>query len=452
MLKRNLLPSSEKPLFNLLSIGQRAVGKTVFIAGSYAELNCHSSVQSLWFEGMDSHSQENLTSIFSYVEKTGEYPPSTFKISDFYLSLKQRQRRRIETLCNLHWWDIPGEYCDFDHPHFQKMVLSSHSCCVFINAERLVCDSTYQDTLGPVVEQVIAIANLVGTENSPYAFALILTQCDRLGNELLSRLQIEKKLQFLITPLEAVKANYRRFYSAIPIIEESSKFKLAPSGAAAAFIWLVSGLKKKGQSSSGNSLATLLKREERGIQLGQSSQSRFTVWFILASLLGALATVWLSFNHSLPNATSERAESDDQLLHHYQSILKRNPNDVDALVILGNLYVARGQYEQALPVMKKIVEQQPENLDWQLHLADVYELIGQEGQAEQVYNRILTRDEKHFESLLGKARLHLAQGDVKTAKLFFERAEQAASSELLKVQVRDEMSQITPSYSKLKKR
>ena len=447
MLKINLLPSREKPIFSLLSIGQRAVGKTVFLAGSYAELNYTSQpeqIQSLRLEGMDSHSRENLNSILKYVAKTGKYPPSTLKNSEFYLSLKQHQRGRIETLCHLHWWDIPGEYCHFEHPEFQKMVLTSHSCCVFINAERLVSDSTYPDTLEPVVEQVIAIANLVGSEKSPYAFALILTQCDRLGDELLSRLQIEKKLQFLIAPLEAVKANYRRFYSAIPIVEESSKFKLAPSGAAAAFLWLASGLKKKAQSSSDNSLATLLKRKEQPIQLEQSSHSRFTIWLILGglSLLGAIATVFLSFSHSIPNTTSEQIDSDDQLLHHYQSLIKRNPNDLDTLVALGNLYVARSQYERALPVMKKIVEQQPENLDWQLNLAKVYELTEQEEQAEQVYNRILTRDEKHFESLLGKARLSLAQGDVKTAKIFFQRAERAASSDVLKAKVRYEMSQM----------
>lgn len=450
MLKRNLLPSSEKPLFNLLSIGQRAVGKTVFIAGSYAELNSQSppeQIHSFWFEGMNSHSQENLNSILNYVAKTGKYPPSTFKISDFYLSLKQRQRRGIETVCNLHWWDIPGEYCDFEHPEFQKMVFSSHSCCVFINAERLVRDSTYQDTLGPVVEQVIAIANLVGTKDSSYAFALILTQCDRLGNELLSRLQIEKKLQFLIAPLEAVKANYRRFYSAIPLVGESSKFKLAPSGAADAFLWLVSGLNKKGKSSLGNSLATLLKRKEQPIQ---SFRSRFTVWHILASLtlLGAIATVLFSFSHWLPNTSPEKAGSDEQILHHYQSLIKRNPNDLETLVMLANLYLIRGQYVQVLPVIKKIVEQQPENLDWQLELANVYKLMEQEGQAEQVYNRILAQDEKHFESLLGKARLLREQGDVKTAKIFFERAEQAASSKVLKTEVRKEMSQIKSAHRK----
>ena len=47
--------------FNLLSIGHRGVGKTVFIAGSYAEL--HSDIQigqpqQLWFDCQDTQEQE----------------------------------------------------------------------------------------------------------------------------------------------------------------------------------------------------------------------------------------------------------------------------------------------------------------------------------------------------------------------------------------------------------
>ena len=57
-----LLPSLKPPTFNLLSLGERGVGKTVFLVGSYAELNSVSAPdlttptaanvpqQSLWFE------------------------------------------------------------------------------------------------------------------------------------------------------------------------------------------------------------------------------------------------------------------------------------------------------------------------------------------------------------------------------------------------------------------
>jgi len=67
------------------------VGKTVFLAGSYAEL--HSPTQTdgaqLWFDCQDSQAQENIEDILNYIGETGEYPPPTMKVTNFNLSLKR---------------------------------------------------------------------------------------------------------------------------------------------------------------------------------------------------------------------------------------------------------------------------------------------------------------------------------------------------------------------------
>jgi len=54
------------------------VGKTVFLAGSYAELHSPTQTdgaQRLWFDCQDSQAQENIEDILNYIGETGEYPP-----------------------------------------------------------------------------------------------------------------------------------------------------------------------------------------------------------------------------------------------------------------------------------------------------------------------------------------------------------------------------------------
>ena len=68
--KLNIFPNtlSQTKTFNLLSIGQRGVGKTVFLVGSYAELQANhltSHPQKLWFDCQTNQVQENLEKIMS---------------------------------------------------------------------------------------------------------------------------------------------------------------------------------------------------------------------------------------------------------------------------------------------------------------------------------------------------------------------------------------------------
>ena len=252
-----LLPSLKPPTFNLLSLGERGVGKTVFLVGSYAELNSVSAPdlttptaanvpqQSLWFESQYHPEKELLESILSYISQTGHYPPPTLKITDFHFAFKQRQRFGIKTLSYFRWWDIPGEYCNFENPYYQTMVLNSHSCCVFINADRLVHDPDYHQSIENLTKQIISLARLVDQGVLSYRFALIFTQCDRLTSGTMAPLQIEEKIQGLIRELDNVHAQYQRFYSGVPIVAGDGNFRLQANGVSAAFLWLVAELYKK---------------------------------------------------------------------------------------------------------------------------------------------------------------------------------------------------------------
>lgn len=260
---------SSSKSFNLLSIGQRGGGKTVFLAGSYAELQGSAldfglestdHPQPFWFECQDQDVQANLEKILSHVQHTGLYPPATIKITNFNFWLKQESLRGRKTICEFRWSDTPGEACNLRNPEFQDLVLSSHGCCVFINAQALVHDPDYAKSLEDILNQVFAIASIVCHHQVTYPFAIILTQCDRLDSGTITQLQLEQHLQPLIQRLEAIKANYQRFYSAIPIVSMNGVATLNAKGAAEPLLWLLSQLNKQHRFGSNRNLATSLAR------------------------------------------------------------------------------------------------------------------------------------------------------------------------------------------------
>lgn len=80
--------------------------------------------------------------------------------------------------------------------------------------------------------------------------------------------------------------------------------------------------------------------------------------------------------------------------------------------------------------MEKLVQEEPERLDLQLNLAQLYKLIGQKQKAETAYDQILSKEKDNLAALVNKAVIRSEQGDDKTAKVLFVRAEQAAPSSL----------------------
>jgi tetratricopeptide (TPR) repeat protein len=451
-----LLSPIKPPIYNLLSLGERGVGKTVFLVGSYAELNSVSDIDpdlelnlspSLWFECQYNPEKELLESILNYVSQTGHYPPPTLKITDFHFAFKQRKRWGVKSLCYFRWWDIPGEYCNFENPYYQTMVLNSHSCCVFINADRLVHDTAYVQSLETITKQVVSLARLIDRTAIPYAFALIFTQCDQLPPGAIGQLQIEEKIQGLVTALESVSAKYQRFYTGIPIVEREGVFKLQSNGVSSAFLWLVAELYKKKSFGVDKSLEASLQDKTDSQNLLPTFSPKL-LWGLggIAALIIILGLGWNFFlkqPNSTPTPTASSAGNNDQQVEKYEKLLKENPKNMDALVALANLYLEQGELEKAIPVLEKIAVIQPNNLDWQFNLAKLYELSDQTDKAETIYDQMLSKNPKEFKALVGKAMLRQAKGDFQTANSLFKIAEDVAPSPDLKKKIR-ELSQAKP--------
>ena len=426
----NLSFGNDTKTFNLLSIGQRAVGKTVFLAGSYAELHADSlteNAQQLWFDCQYSYVQENIEKILNYIVQTGKYPPPTTKVTNFNFSLKRRNLMGVQTLCHFRWGDIPGEICKRQNQYFQMMVSNAHGCCVFIDANELVHNDAYLQTLEDITEQVMAIASQASLKGLKYPFALVLTKCDLLEPGLLSHQQIEKNLQPLTTRFDAVNANYQTFYSSIPILRTETASTLRPKGAAAALLWLVCELNKAHNPGSINNLLELVTR------LRQSGLQALLEGVDGSPYLSPVNTVEVK---KLPNLYLLATVRRNILLLGVAII-----GLVGVIGLISNALSNRAtlrqssQLNQAIPVMEKLVQQQPKRLELRLQLAEIYEVTGQVTKAEIAYDQVLAQEKHNLDALIGKAKLRKAQGDTKTAEELFAQAEKAAPADL-KAQIR----------------
>lgn len=242
------------PTFNILSLGERGTGKTVFLVGSYAEFQqvleeyreipkrANDKSPKLWFECQQKSEKFLLNNILQYVLKRGTYPPPTLKITDFHFAFKQQKGNQRNTLCYVRWWDMPGEICNFDNPYYQEIAINSQSCCVFINTPRLLYDKSYEGTFNYLKKQLLTLIALVRDQNTDYPFSLIFTQCDRLPSWPSGQETIAQYAQSLTNTLDKAGANYQCFYTTITITPQAQEFRLVSNAVSSAFLWLVTEL------------------------------------------------------------------------------------------------------------------------------------------------------------------------------------------------------------------
>ena len=235
-------------IYSLMNIGQRGAGKTVFLAGSYAALRTEpqgteTASQSWWLDCEDSEARENIENILSYVAKTGEYPPSTLKISDFNFTLKQRRPEKVETICQFYWWDVPGESCQIYNPAFLNLIWQGNGGCLFIDASSLVECAGDRAAVDKILQPVRLLIEVAAHNKLPIPFALILTKCDLLRSD--SRWQTLKQcLNPFFTWLDSLEINYQAFYSQIPIQQDGEVSSLKAVGSGMPILWLISEIQK----------------------------------------------------------------------------------------------------------------------------------------------------------------------------------------------------------------
>lgn len=442
--------------FNLLSIGQRGVGKTVFLAGSYAELHADTQTRfdrTLRFDCQDAQEQKNIEQILTYVAETGQYPPPTMKVTEFNFSLKRRGLWGDQTLCHFRWWEIPGEICQMSNQEFHKIVSSSHGCCVFIDAYELMRNNTYLLGLEDILETVMGLASLVYLNDFKYAFALILTKCDQLARNSFDRHQLEEQLQPLTSYLDGMKINYRLFYSHIPVVQVQGAATLSAKGAAEALLWLVWELGKAHKPVWFNNLLDLLThlratdsqlQQELQVLDNGSLETLFKPWNSHGKkVLAIKKTLTARRNRLLLTLAITSVLGGSGILLFNFKQFQHQSKDIVASRELTTLE-QRGLFYQAVASMEKLVQEEPHDLELRLQLAQLYQTTGQAAKAEMTYDWILVRQKNNLNALIGKATMREVQGDSKTARTLFAQAENVAPTNL-KAKVRTVAEKILQS-------
>lgn len=444
--------------FSVISLGPRGVGKTVFLASNCAEVLRSSQrknhAQTFWFECLDQEFQEKIEKFVGYVVKTGQYPPPTFKIADFGFRLQHKTFAGTSTLCHLRWTDLPGEWCDVQNEAFQSVLLQSHGCCVFVDAQALLQSESYLETLEPVINQLEAIASLVNQHRLQYAFALICTKCDLIDMSPIGLVQLEAKLMPLIQRLESVKARYRRFYSAIPVINQANGKVLKVKDVTVPLLWLTSEFQKlQGadvDTTLGSALNQVLSSSVNGTAHEPSKPSQQGSWMNALNwralgtrkiaLLGVLvcavlagAAVAINANWLRSTSTAPTAE---QRLRTNEAQLQQNPSDRALLSKVVDDYVELGQYDKAISLVQKSLNTSPTDVSLLTELAFLYASTSQPIQEEKVYDEILRLQPNNILTLTSKAKLRRQKGDLKAANALFEKAEKSAPTQAIKETIR----------------
>ncbi len=205
--------------YNFLSIGQRGVGKTVFLASCYLE--CHQDKEQqrlLWFDCDNREVRQLIDNILNYVVKTGDYPPATLKITNFEFALKQRHQWGSQTVGRVQWWDTPGEVCDSHNASLKTLLSNTHGCCLFLDASSLVKASDSIRAVMELLRPLEMIIELFSEEMLHLPLAVILTKCDNLMPHPLQWQCLKKAINPLLQQLKEQNINYQVFYSEIPIV------------------------------------------------------------------------------------------------------------------------------------------------------------------------------------------------------------------------------------------
>lgn len=230
--------------FNILTIGKRGVGKTVFLMGCYVESKSQLKLDKGFYLDFQVNQAAIIENILSFVARKEEYPPATLRNTHFNFSLKRQTLWAEETLCNFRWTDMPGELCDLhSSKDFHQLLLHSHACCVFLDIPSLSENNRSQ--FEQTIDQAMAIASVVESSGLRYPIAIVLTKGDLAQLGPISQVKIELGLQQFLARLDSTKALYERFYSAVPICNSSNgEAYLKPEGTIAPFLWLASELRK----------------------------------------------------------------------------------------------------------------------------------------------------------------------------------------------------------------
>ncbi|MGK7933981.1 MAG: hypothetical protein AB4041_21480 [Microcystaceae cyanobacterium] len=299
------LPTAASPSsirhHNFLSIGARGVGKTVFFVSHYNQTLSSSDDSSLRFETHEVETKEIIEKIGNYVKNNGKYPPATMKMTNFDFLVQQTTESQSSPLCEVCWWDTPGESCQLYNPVFLTMMLSVDGSCLFLDGQQLVENAENPQKIQEQLQPIETFVELLHHNGFHYPIALILTKCDLLTEEKDWKI-LEQTLKGLRQNWNQLEINYRIFYSEIPIVKQDQHYTLQVKSKENGLTWLVEAaqrtVKRKPEIAIADDRVSEVfpdqpQKTKWGIPVSLSKKAALLLSFLVATTLLSLGSLFL---------------------------------------------------------------------------------------------------------------------------------------------------------------
>lgn len=154
----------------------------------------------------------------------------------------------------------------------------------------------------------------------------------------------------------------------------------------------------------------------------------FSVFFLLAGLLGASPVVADQTDPRLDNLFNILQSSDERLeLRAAENLIWSTWNHHDnaeykKLMRMGTRSMDAGQFDQAIGIFSSLIEKAPDFAEAWNKRATIYFMIGDYTQSVEDVARTLALEPRHFGALSGLGQIELLRGNGDAALNAFERA------------------------------
>ena len=148
-----------------------------------------------------------------------------------------------------------------------------------------------------------------------------------------------------------------------------------------------------------------MKSESQTIHGGVSKENVILIAFVcllVGFILGATVAILKTSRN--PKVASTGSPNEESSVNHEEeirlskSILEKDPNNLQALITLGNAYFDTDRYQEAIDAYSKALAIDPKNPDVRTDMGIMYRKLGQFDKAIEAFRQAAQDDPKHLNS------------------------------------------------------
>jgi hypothetical protein len=239
------MASRVKDTFTFQLIGQRGVGKTVFLATMSSQ---YDDLTEYGLCSADVQTENQVQQILTFMRNKGSYPPATNRSIPFTFDLYPKGSSiNRKPLCTFRWEDIPGEICQLWDEGFNHSTANSSGCLLFVDANALMTKPDYTENLNELNDLLLPLINIAALNGIAYPVAIVLTKCDMVGTLTAQLMEIlQERLQPITSGLNRFHIAHKVFYSSLSLTRpgNSGPYTLTVGNTESPLLWLIEEIQR----------------------------------------------------------------------------------------------------------------------------------------------------------------------------------------------------------------